>query len=118
MSTIQNLQTYNPFADTGDDLVEKQSSASQAIIQQHIHIRVQKRNGRKSVTTIQGLNPKFDFKRILKALKKEFHCNGSLEEDPDLGQIIQLSGDQRQSVSKFLIDEGITDAKNLKIHGF
>lgn len=36
----------------------------------YVHVRVQQRNGRKSLTTVQGLPTAFDYKKILKALKK------------------------------------------------
>eukprot|EP00760_Papus_ankaliazontas_P011506 PhM_4_TR14814/c0_g1_i1/m.2915 len=45
--------------------------------QHKIHIRVQQRNGRKSVTTIQGLGEEIDHAKLLKAVKKEFGCNGN-----------------------------------------
>eukprot|EP00744_Colponema_vietnamica_P003533 GILI01005401.1.p2 GENE.GILI01005401.1~~GILI01005401.1.p2 ORF type:complete len:107 (-),score=28.46 GILI01005401.1:485-805(-) len=84
----------------------------------YVHIRIQQRNGRKSLTTIQGLSPEFDFKKILRAFKKNFNCNGTIVEDEEMGQILQLSGDQRANVSEFFIHEGIVEKNNLKIHGF
>merc|ERR1712139_210447 len=33
-----------------------------------VHIRVQQRNGRKCITTVQGLSAELDLKKILKAL--------------------------------------------------
>ena len=87
------------------------------IITKCIHIRLQQRNGRKSLTTIQGLNPNLDFERINKVLKKEFCCNGCVIEDPDLGIIIQLQGDQRNNIIKFLIEEDIALPKMIKTHG-
>lgn len=38
----------------------------------YIHIRIQQRNGRKTLTTIQGISPEFDFKKIVKVAKKVF----------------------------------------------
>lgn len=35
-----------------------------------MHIRVQQRNGRKCITTVQGLNAELDMKKIVKAIKK------------------------------------------------
>ena len=35
-----------------------------------MHVRVQQRNGKKCLTTVQGLPKKFDLEKILKALKK------------------------------------------------
>nr|UXY87649.1 translation factor sui1 [Cryptomonas curvata] len=87
------------------------------VVSNYIHIRLQQRNGRKSLTTIQGLNSNFDFEKINKALKKEFCCNGCVIEDSDLGIIIQLQGDQRDNVLNFLIKEEIALKKMVKIHG-
>lgn len=52
-----------------------------------MHIRVQQRNGRKSLTTVQGLKKEYSYSKILKDLKKEFCCNGTVVQDPELGQV-------------------------------
>lgn len=120
ISTI--LHQLDPFADTGDagevkvEQTEKPVK-SQATGQNYIHIRIQQRNGRKTLTTLQGLPKEYDQKKILKAFKKEFACNGTLVDDEELGQIIQLQGDQRQKVSAFLIEEGVNKT-DVKVHGF
>lgn len=49
---------------------------------------------------------------------QQFCCNGTIVDDEELGKIIQLQGDQRKSVSQFLLSEGIVDKDKLKIHGF
>ena len=36
----------------------------------YIHIRIQQRNGRKTLTTVQGLSQEYDLKRIVKRCKK------------------------------------------------
>lgn len=82
-----------------------------------IHIRNQQRNGRKSVTTIQGLSKDLDLKRIVRALKKEYSCNGTVIEDPEHGSIIQLQGDKRQDVRSFLEREDICTNDQIRIHG-
>ncbi|KAI9225328.1 MAG: translation initiation factor SUI1 [Piptocephalis tieghemiana] len=110
MSGIQNLQTYDPFADTGDQEAGQTTN--------YIHIRIQQRNGRKTLTTIQGLPEDLDQKRILKAFKKEFACNGSIVEDEEHGEVIQLQGDQRTKVVSFLVEEDITTKGMIKVHGF
>ena len=38
----------------------------QAVIQGLVHIRIQQRNGRKTLTTVQGLSAEYDFKKIVK----------------------------------------------------
>jgi translation initiation factor 1 len=115
MSNFENFNKLDPFADTGDD--DKPSTANKG---DYIHIRIQQRNGRKTLTTIQGLPTDLDPKRILKALRKDFACNGSIATDEALGEVIQLQGDQRTKVHDFITNKdglGI-DKKNIKIHGF
>ena len=36
----------------------------------YIHIRIQQRNGRKTLTTVQGISAEFDLKKIVKVAKK------------------------------------------------
>ena len=48
------------------------------------------------------LTTEYDLKELLKAFKKEFACNGTIVDDEELGQVIQLQGDQRQKISMFL----------------
>jgi len=102
----------DPFADA--EVIE-QTDHSGA---DYVHIRVQQRNGRKSLTTIQGLKKGFDYKKVLKAFKKEFCCNGTVVDDTELGQVIQLQGDQRKNVSVFLVENKIAKKDKIKIHGF
>jgi translation initiation factor SUI1 len=113
--SIENLKNYDPFADADEDTGETKQA------QNYIHIRIQQRNGRKTLTTVQGLPKKFDQKKILKVIKKKFACNGTIVNDTEMGEVIQLQGDQRKDVQEFLIDkkEGLElDAKTIKVHGF
>lgn len=52
------LVSLDPFADAkkGDD--------------DYIHIRIQQRNGRKTLTTVQGIAVDYDKKKLVKAFKK------------------------------------------------
>ncbi|CAI9755004.1 unnamed protein product [Fraxinus pennsylvanica] len=106
---IQTPTAFDPFADAN-------AENSDAGSKDYVHIRVQQRNGRKGLTTEQGLKKEFSYNKILKALKKEFCCHGT--EDPELGQVIQLQGDQRKNVSSFLVQAGIVKKEHIKIHGF
>ncbi|XP_064981406.1 protein translation factor SUI1 homolog isoform X1 [Musa acuminata AAA Group] len=101
----------DPFADAN-------AEDSGAGAKEYVHIRIQQRNGRKSLTTVQGLKKEFSYNKILKDLKKEFCCNGTVVQDPELGQVIQLQGDQRKNVSSFLVQAGIIKKEHIKIHGF
>ncbi|KAK4398480.1 protein translation factor SUI1 [Sesamum angolense] len=108
---IQTPTAFDPFADAN---AENSGAGSK----DYIHIRIQQRNGRKSLTTVQGLKKEFSYNKILKDLKKEFCCNGTVVQDPELGQVIQLQGDQRKNVSTFLVQAGIAKKEHIKIHGF
>ncbi|KAK9760753.1 hypothetical protein K7432_014886 [Basidiobolus ranarum] len=46
------------------------------------------------------------------------YCNGTIVEDEELGEVIQLQGDQRIKVATFLVQQGITKKELIKIHGF
>lgn len=39
-------------------------------------------------------------------------------EHPEYGEVIQLTGDQRQNIRDFLIKVGIGKEENVKVHGF
>lgn len=82
-----------------------------------VHVRVQQRNGRKCITTVEGLADDLDLNKITRALKKTFQCNGSVTEDPELGEIIQLSGDQRTNVREFFVDQEVCFEDQIVIHG-
>jgi len=113
--SIQNLSTtFDPFADT--EAIDAELGSTKSA--NNIHIRIQQRNGRKTLTTVQGLPSQLDFQKVLKAFKKQFCCNGTIVEDPELGKVIQLQGDQRNNVFQFLVDEGICKKNLVKIHGF
>jgi translation initiation factor 1 len=83
-----------------------------------IHLRIQQRMGRKTLTTVQGIPEDIDKKLILKAFKKEFACNGTVIHDPELGQVIQLQGDHRTKIAEFLLKSSIATKERIKIHGF
>jgi translation initiation factor 1 len=146
----------DPFADEAAATAEEEEETQNVTKgKAYVHVRVQQRNGRKSLTTVQvcrmcavavlsegcgqgtkstncyrhlththtrtplqGIDTAVDYKKVLKALKKEFCCNGTVVEDPEHGTVIQLQGDQRANVSTFLINEGIVKKDNIKIHGF
>jgi len=97
------------------------SSGSAGFSKGKVHVRIQQRNGRKCITTIQGLEDDLDLKRICKAMKKSFNCNGNVAEDDEMGEVIQLQGDQRDNSKEWLLAQEIilpADADRIVIHGF
>ncbi|CAM9260369.1 unnamed protein product [Ascophyllum nodosum] len=108
MGDIQNLSSFDPFADSQEERRD----------QTKVHVRVQQRSGRKCITTVQGLADDLDLKRILKAFKKNFSCNGAIVTDADGGEVVQMSGDQRTNIHEFLVDQQICAASQVVLHGF
>mmetsp|Transcript_2612 Transcript_2612/g.2986 ORF Transcript_2612/g.2986 Transcript_2612/m.2986 type:complete len:109 (+) Transcript_2612:114-440(+) len=104
---------FNQFSAFDDDAGDKAGNQADKV-----HVRVQQRNGRKCITTVAGLADDLDIKRICKAFKKNFSCNGALQKDEDDGEVIQLSGDQRTNVMEFLVDQEICHKDEVVLHGF
>ena len=84
-----------------------------------IHIRVKKRNGRKCITTMEGLNvldqdPKL-WEKLFRHFKKTLCCNGSVDKND---KSMLLSGDQREKIKKYLLEMNFCKETDIKIHGF
>ncbi|CAG0880555.1 unnamed protein product [Cyprideis torosa] len=109
--SIQNLNTFDPFADA----IQGTDAAHQAGL---VHVRIQQRNGRKTLTTVQGLSVEYDLRKIVRACKKEFACNGTVVDHPEYGEVLQLQGDQRENICQFLTKMGLVTQDQLKVHGF
>lgn len=107
------------WADAFADAAKVNDTGDVQLEQGYVHIRIQQRNGRKSITTVTGLSKALDLKRILKAIKKEHCCNGTVLKDEDTGtEVLQFQGDQRDPVKAFLLKEEICEKDNIKVHGF
>ena len=117
MSKLTNLDdNVCPFVDAA-----RGDNRSGQVQDGFVHVRIQQRKGRKTLTTIQGLKAKHDLlKAIVKAFKKEFACGVQLIQDPEHGKVLQLQGDQRTKVCAWLSDpkKGLVRADQLKMHGF
>jgi translation initiation factor 1 len=86
--------------------------------QTKIHIRIQQRSSRQSLTLVEALDSDLDLERICKYMRRAFNCNGTVLK----GSIITLQGDQRDNVAKWLVTSEVltqSEAKErLVIHGF
>ncbi|KAJ4454072.1 putative Translation initiation factor SUI1 family protein [Paratrimastix pyriformis] len=123
------------LASQGDPFATAAAEDSAPTHSDFIHLRIQARTGRKSITTVQGLNPQvllyplclrhqtlffgsqIDFNKLLKAFRKLFNCNGTVITDPELGQVIQLQGDHRTDIAQFLVQEQLATRDKIKLHG-
>ena len=106
-----NLDRNDPFADVNE---EKDGSVQT----EDIHIRIQQRNGRKTLTTVQGISDAYDLKKLIRYVKKQFHCNGTIVDHSEYGQVIQLQGDTRDQMKNFLLEIKIARSDQIKVHGF
>ncbi|VCW67768.1 unnamed protein product [Gulo gulo] len=102
MSASQKLQSFDPFADSskGDHLLP-------AGTEDYTHKRIQQRNGRKTLTTVQRITDDYDEKKLVKAFKKKFACNGTVIGHLEYGEVIQLQGDQHKNTCQFLVETGL-----------
>jgi translation initiation factor 1 len=55
---------------------------------------------------------------MIRTFKKAWCCNGTTHEHDEWGTIIQLQGDHRRDIMKFLIEEGISRKEDIKVHGY
>ena len=108
----------DPFGGPTD---ANQGQAAQArVAAQHnfVHLHFQKRNARQCLTSVRGLPEDLDMKKLTRHFKKAWCCNGTTTKHSEWGDIIQLQGDRRRDIFKFLIDEGISTKEEIKIHGY
>ncbi|PSR74305.1 translation initiation factor SUI1 [Coniella lustricola] len=123
--SIENNKDLDPFAEVDESDGEGEKKATKAA--EKIEIRIQQRNGRKTLTTVTNIPKKWNLKKICKQAKKRYNCNGTVIEDEEHGQVIQLQGDQRNNMHDFLCGEITNDEKNtglgfnkdmVRVHGF
>lgn len=92
-------------------------TTNRTVRQNDVQIRLQQRNGRKSITTLAGLRSDLDFERLAKEFKKRWGCNGIVVDDPEAGKVIQLQGDQRDHLREFLTTEKLAKPDSIKVSG-
>lgn len=85
-----------------------------------IHIRIQQM-GKKWLTMIEGLDDDLDLERIARAIKKDLHCAATVDTNTEDAEYIKLSGNHRDAIAKWLVDNEVLTAKEgkerLVLHG-
>lgn len=108
---------FNNMNNLLDELDDQDETGQQQILQdQQVHIRTQQRNGRKCITLIQNMSDEYDLKKLVKALRKTYACNGAVVDHNIYGEVIILQGDKRMSIYEFLTKVGLVKAENIKFH--
>jgi translation initiation factor 1 len=112
---------WDPVGTGGGDGDGPSSGPIQKTFTHKIHIRVQQRKKNCYITTISNMDEDLDLKRICRAMRNAFSCNGTVIADKEHGEIIQLTGDQRDNLKTWLVDVEILTAKEAKerlvLHG-
>ena len=85
-----------------------------------IHIRTQQQ-GRRWVTTVEGLDEDLDQERIARAMKKAFHCSTKAVKTPEGAEIIMIQGNHRDDALEWLLAQEVISEKERKervvLHG-
>ncbi len=114
-----DLDPFNPLGSTQWDV---QANENQQKAYTHkIHVRVQQRKKDCYITTISNMDDDLDLKRIAKAMRNAFSCSATIITDKEHGEVIQLSGDQRESIKAWLLEMEILTPSQAKerlvLHG-
>jgi translation initiation factor SUI1 len=117
---ITNLESDNSNEVNGvliNDTKKTEENILEAI--KSIHIRVEKRNARKSRTILENLDLLYkdegDWKKFLKYLKQTLCANGSLDKKQ---KTLMIFGDHRDKLKEFIINKKLAKEEQIKIHGF
>ena len=94
-----------------DNLFEDSFSTSK------VTLSVRQRNNRQFITIIEGIADDLDLDKILKHIKQTYNCNGNIIKDEKFGNIIKLTGNQRDNIYNFFINEEIYTKNNIIIKG-
>lgn len=110
-NNIQNLETYDPFSDEGANEYEK------IVAHTRLNIRVNQRTKWKYITICEGLPAELNCNKILRALKRNFSCNGWVQDTGEHNQVIQLQGDYRTQLVEFFVETGLCSKDHISVHG-
>ena len=93
------------------DEIENQLNIKKVVIQ------VQRRNGRQCFTIVSDIAEDLDSHKICRYLKKTLNCGGNILKDKELGEIIRLTGDQKQAVIDFFLEQEIYKGDEIIVKG-
>jgi translation initiation factor SUI1 len=82
-----------------------------------VTISVEKRGGKQFITNVIGMAEDLDLHKILSYLKKKHNCNGSILKDKTYGEVMSFTGDQKENIYNFLINEQIYEKEDIIIKG-
>ena len=83
-------------------------------IQSVAHIRIYQRKSRKFITTVE-IHLRKEIKEFISVCCKKFHCGGFYDKRT---RLICFTGDVREQLADFLIEEKMVMKDQIRIHGF
>jgi translation initiation factor SUI1 len=83
-----------------------------------VTITLDKRGGKKCITNVIGMADDLDLHKILSYLKKKHNCSGSILKDDKYGEVMSFTGDQKENIYNFLINEEIYNKEDIIVKGF
>ncbi len=85
--------------------------------QSKVTISLEKRGGKGFITNVIGMAEDLDLNKILSYLKKKHNCSGSILKDKTYGEIMSFTGDQKENIYNFLINEEICEKEDIIVKG-
>lgn len=74
-----------------------------------VYVSSQQRAGNKSTTIIEGLEDDLDIGKIVKHLRRQLKCNGSVKKNHQGEGVIILQGDHKTEVKEFLVKQELCE---------
>jgi len=105
------------FREDINKLASENNKNKKNLTARSVHIRNQQRNGRKSITTIAGLEDDLDLDKILRYMRKIFSTNGTILHDDQKRNILQFQEYCRFDARDFLVKYSICKKTDIKVHG-
>ncbi len=97
--------------------IEFEEFDNDIFVNSKVTINVDKRGGKKCITNVIGMADDLDLKKILSYLKKKYNCSGSIIKDEIHGEIMSFTGDQKENIYNFLINEEIYKKEDIIVKG-
>lgn len=113
MTAVLNLKKVDLFADATDAKEDVLGINRDKLI----HIRILQRNAKKKITTCEGLPDGVNINKVVRALKKNFHCSASVENNKEHGPVIKIQGHHVDNVVAFLLETQLGLETQIRIHG-
>ena len=82
-----------------------------------VTIVVDKRGGKRFITNVIGMAEDLDLHKIISYLKKKHNCSGSILKDEQFGEVMSFTGDQKEHIYNFLIQEEIYKKEDIIVKG-